>query len=153
MLTSSQALFQLLEGRGALNTTPMISYADLNMGIPSLVTAIEMIPICIFFIWAFSHKPYILTIDSSDESASGPAPAYRGGKWGHKALIAMWSPMDLVRAHVFAWRIFRAKTFLDTSTDEIVVEDGPPPVYEKGSRGVKVAVAEKVERVDSSSTA
>lgn len=148
------ALFQLLEGRGALNTTPKITFADLNMGIPSLVTAIEMLPICFFFLWAFSYKPYIIPSADSGDDASASVRSYQGGTWGLKALMEMWSPMDLVHSHVLAWRIFRAKTYLDgTSVMHVAeeLEEMPPPAYEAKGR-VKVAVEEKVKRVDSSST-
>lgn len=143
------ALFQLLEGRGALNTTPMITFADLNMGIPSLVTAIEMVPICFFFLWAFSHKPYMIDSGSSDDDTRS---AHQGGSRmsGVRALMEMWSPRDLVQAHALAWKIFRAKTYLDGPDVGSDVEDVAPPAYEEKGQQVKVTVLEKVKSVDSS---
>lgn len=79
-----------------LNPTDTLTFADLNVGIPNLLTCIEMVPLSLFFLFAYSWNPYLLRNQPSDSAG------YQGVGG---ALIAMVNPKDIINAIVFAFRM------------------------------------------------
>ncbi|KAK1840544.1 DUF300 domain-containing protein [Colletotrichum chrysophilum] len=99
-------IFWILRDVGALNPTAMLTWADLNIGIPSMLICIEMFPLAIFFHYAYSHRPYIIGGGHARRPVAGDLEAYEpqsysGGPGGLWALVEMWNPMEIVEAIKF----------------------------------------------------
>ncbi|KAK2746107.1 DUF300 domain-containing protein [Colletotrichum kahawae] len=69
-------IFWILRDVGALNPTAMLTWADLNIGIPSMLICIEMFPLAIFFHYAYSHRPYIIGGGHTRRPVAGDLEAY-----------------------------------------------------------------------------
>ncbi|KAH6886164.1 organic solute transporter Ostalpha-domain-containing protein [Thelonectria olida] len=88
-----RVIFWILTDAKVLNPTDTLTFADLNIGIPNLLTCLEMVPLSLFFLYAYSWNPYILHMSSS-------ARAYQGGA---HALLDMLNPKDIIDAIIFAF--------------------------------------------------
>lgn len=64
-----QITFRILEGADALNSTDTLTYADLNVGIPSMLSCIEMVPISLVVVHAYPVTPYLLRRDTQTARA------------------------------------------------------------------------------------
>ncbi|KAF9871477.1 duf300 domain-containing protein [Colletotrichum karsti] len=96
-------IFWILRDVNVLNPTPMLTWADLNIGIPSMLICIEMFPLSIFFHYAYSYRPYVIGSGRSRRPIAGDLEAYEpqtysGGPLGFWALIELWNPMEIVEA-------------------------------------------------------
>ncbi|KAJ5111341.1 organic solute transporter Ostalpha-domain-containing protein [Penicillium argentinense] len=54
-------LFLILAGVQVLKETKILSYADVHMGIPTMVICVEMVPPCFPVVYACSTKPYTIS--------------------------------------------------------------------------------------------
>ncbi|CAM1501442.1 Fc.00g034260.m01.CDS01 [Cosmosporella sp. VM-42] len=98
-------LFWILTDVKALKPTKTLTYADVNIGIPNLLICVEMVPLSVFFIWAYPWTVYSCTNASlSLEGANGPVnfrQTYQGGPLGIRAWIEMFNPTEITRAILF----------------------------------------------------
>ncbi|KAI1265860.1 organic solute transporter Ostalpha-domain-containing protein [Xylariaceae sp. FL1019] len=100
-------LFLILDSAGALKPTDILTEADLRHGIPKLIECLEMVPLSLFFFYAYSHRPYILkNIQQRDEESAKDITAYRGGLM---MLVKMWSPLETIRAIAFIFTMQKEK--------------------------------------------
>ena len=67
------------------HSTPKLAVQDLKIGLPALLTCIEMAIFATLHIYTYSHKPYC-----TDKSA------YVGGTLGWRAFVDAYNPFDLV---------------------------------------------------------
>ncbi|KAF6824615.1 duf300 domain-containing protein [Colletotrichum musicola] len=96
-------IFWILRDVGALNPTATMTWADLNIGIPSMLICIEMLPLAIFFHYAYSYRPYVIGSTSVRRPLAGDLEAYEpqtysGGPGGLWALVELFNPMEIFEA-------------------------------------------------------
>lgn len=93
----------ILEGAKVFKETPTLSYADVHMGIPTMIICVQMVPFAIFIHFAFSTKPYIIQKSSGEsiemlpeaDEKGRPVPrAYQGGPGGLYAWAAYMNPLE-----------------------------------------------------------
>lgn len=83
-----------------------------------MLLCIEMAVFSVFHLWAFSWKVYDVRCSQivASESAAGffpdPKTAYRGGRFGSKALMDAFNPWDIIKAvgRGFKWFLVGRKT-------------------------------------------
>ncbi|KAL6402733.1 hypothetical protein AUP68_14068 [Ilyonectria robusta] len=85
----------------ALNPTDTLTFADINIGISNLLTCLEMVPLSIFFLYAYSWNPYL--IHNLPSLAQGQQSRYHGGIIGVRAYVDMINPREIVDAIAFAF--------------------------------------------------
>lgn len=110
----AQIIFLILQNTSSLNPTSKLTYADLHIGIPALLSCIEMVPISAFIAWAYSVQPYLLGRSVDIEGSSGHADiprSYQGGFLGIRAFLAMLNPRETVEGIIFAF-------YMITKSDE-----------------------------------
>lgn len=106
----TQLTFWILDIANALKPTPTLTYADLHMGIPSMLSCIEMVPICLLMAWAYPLSPYLLRRGRPPAAERGratvdyPRSYYQGGPLSVWGLLAMLSPREHIEGLVFAFR-------------------------------------------------
>lgn len=101
-----QIIFMILGSTSSLNPTSKLTYADLHIGIPALLSCIEMVPISAFMAWAYSVQPYLLGRGADTEALSGRKDiiiSYQGGFFGVRAFLAMLNPRETVEGVIFAF--------------------------------------------------
>ncbi|KAI0154911.1 organic solute transporter Ostalpha-domain-containing protein [Xylariaceae sp. FL1272] len=100
-------LFLILDSAGALKPTDVLTEADLRHGIPKLIECLEMVPLSLFFFYAYSHRPYTLkNIRQRDEESAKDITAYKGGLM---MLVKIWSPLETIRAIGFIFTMKKEK--------------------------------------------
>jgi len=90
-----------------------MSYADLEIGVPAMLICLEMVPLSLFFLYAYTWRPYIIgsphqlaAVAHRDENDYYHHPqSYVGGPLGIRALIEMWNPMEILEAIRFGFRM------------------------------------------------
>ncbi|KAJ5726796.1 hypothetical protein N7493_005823 [Penicillium malachiteum] len=109
-------IFTILRTTNTLKSSSTLSYADANIGIPSLVICLQMVFFALFFPYAYRVSPYIGT---------GP---YKGGFLGVRAWIGLFNPMEILHAIKF---IFDMGTELrnQESSEGYLVEGEGRPLY------------------------
>lgn len=99
----------ILTNTSALNPTAKLTYADLNIGIPAMLSCIEMVPISLLLVWAYSVQPYLIKRSQTHVmEAGGPTAlprSYQGGFLGIRAFLAMFNPMETLEAIAFAFKM------------------------------------------------
>lgn len=85
-----------------------MTYADKNIGIPALLSCIEMVPICLIVVWAYPVGPYYITNSRSHKT-------YEGGFLGIRAFVSAFNPADTIKGTVFALKVI-TKNVSDTSS-------------------------------------
>ena len=105
------------------------------MGIPSLLSCIEMVPISLFMAYSFPASPYLMRSSGGHEAGNGQhhPKSYLGGFLGVKAFIAMWNPYELISAISFALRIVgEGKSGRSNSAYQVVSDyHAAPRQYER----------------------
>ncbi|KAH8129881.1 hypothetical protein FP744_10006883 [Trichoderma asperellum] len=99
-------IFLILGNTSSLNPTSKLTYADLHIGLPALLSCIEMVPISVFLAWAYSVQPYLLgrVADMEDSSGRAAIPrSYQGGFLGVRAFLAMLNPKETVEGIILAF--------------------------------------------------
>lgn len=106
VLIYCQVAFMILESSKVFKETPKLSYADVHMGIPTMVICVQMVPFAIFIRYAFSTKVYRVNAAPSDAEEKltevnehgRPVPrSYQGGPFGIYAWLAYYNPMEYIR--------------------------------------------------------
>lgn len=84
-----------------------LTYGDLFMGIPSMLSCIEMVPISVFLAWAYSVRPYIIREAQMHVSELGGRQeiprSYQGGPLGIYAFLEFLSPIETLEAIMFTF--------------------------------------------------
>ncbi|KAK3722110.1 hypothetical protein LTR37_002542 [Vermiconidia calcicola] len=89
---------------GPLQPTKTLAYADIKVGIPSVLLCIEMSIFAIMHIFAFPWKPYSIKHSYSDPInvpgtgySGGETMKYKGGPLGILALADAFNPWDIIK--------------------------------------------------------
>jgi len=105
-------VFWILRDAHVLKSTSKLTFADLNIGIPTMIICLETVPLSIFFHYAYSVRPYIITrgstsVNQSDLGKSYPieSQSYQGGFLGFNAMLAMLNPTETLRVIRFAFQM------------------------------------------------
>ena len=105
-------LFALLQGANIIKPTATLTYADIKVGIPTMLTCIEMVPISFFFYFAYPFSPYSLNsskilLPPAESKIAAPAPvsSYQGGFLGIRAYLAALNPMEILQGIMFALKM------------------------------------------------
>ena len=88
-----QALFSFLTSSGHLKANNHLSFRNLAVDVPGLITCGEMVFFSILFHFAYPISPYTPTRKQMLAS-----PRYLGGMVGIKALLAAFNILDLLKA-------------------------------------------------------
>jgi hypothetical protein len=103
-----QIIIWILESTPVLNPTDKLTYADLNIGIPALLSCLEMVPISLLLIWAYPVGPYKYgQSGEACERQSGErnTRSYQGGFLGVRAFIAVANPMETIKGVALAFEL------------------------------------------------
>ncbi|KAJ5899346.1 hypothetical protein N7495_004090 [Penicillium taxi] len=101
-------IFTALETKNVLSTSSTMTYADLHIGLPTMIICIQMVPFAFFFHYAYGTGHYIITgssapfqmsqqyiaVDSNVESGEDHQRRYQGGPLGIYAWIALINPVN-----------------------------------------------------------
>ena len=105
-------LFAILQDANVLKPTATLTYADIKVGIPTMLICIQMVPISLFFHFAYSHRPYCLDgkhtpvpLKESKLAAPTPISSYQGGFLGFRAILMAADPREVFQAFFFAFRM------------------------------------------------
>jgi Organic solute transporter Ostalpha len=105
-------IFSILQSTHAIGPTATLTYADIKVGIPTMLTCIEMVPIALFFHFAYSHRPYCLDgkrqpVPVAESAVAAPTPitSYQGGFLGHRAILLAIDPREVLQAVLFAFKM------------------------------------------------
>ncbi|PVI06308.1 DUF300-domain-containing protein [Periconia macrospinosa] len=109
-------IISLLTGSdGPLKATEMISGPDLRIGIPSMMTCVEMAIFAVLHLWAFPWKPYDLDrhrMPASQGAGSTPSNSPQAYTCGPaRALLGALNPWDIIKAcgRGFRWLFYGAR--------------------------------------------
>lgn len=103
-----QIIFWILESTPVLNPTDKLTYADLNIGMPALLSCLEMVPISLLLIWAYPVGPYKYGWSGeSSERVPGESDSrtYQGGFLGIRAFIATVNPVETIKGVFVAFEL------------------------------------------------
>lgn len=117
----------VLEATKVLLPTSSISYADIKIGLPNLITCVQMVPFAFFIRYAFSVKPYKLNnkmlngdfeMGDSDKLLNGPLGknrlgrklqqrSYQGGPGGIYAWFAYLNPLEMIQDGIGMYKLLQ----------------------------------------------
>ncbi|CRG91698.1 hypothetical protein PISL3812_08749 [Talaromyces islandicus] len=114
-----QIIFMILNATGALKVSDTMTYADIIIGLPTLIICLQVVPFAFFFHFAYSLKPYttlnvkrvsdsqqyLTEIDS--ETGSPHVKRYQGGPLGIHAWLALFNPVEFFRDIKSTFNMFR----------------------------------------------
>ncbi|OBR15169.1 Duf300 domain-containing protein [Colletotrichum higginsianum IMI 349063] len=103
-------IFWIIRDVGALSPTPTLTNADLRIGIPSMLVCLEMLPLAVFFHYAYSHRPYVIGGGGARPPLAGDLEAYEPRTYSDGpavlwALVEMWNPAEIIEAIRFGLRM------------------------------------------------
>lgn len=110
----------VLDATGALKPSDTLSYADIIIGLPTLIICLQVVPFAFLFYHAYSIKPYTkMNVKRSgdsqqylavvDSETGGPrVKRYQGGPLGVNAWIALFNPGELFRDIRSTYKMFHA---------------------------------------------
>ncbi|KAJ5114254.1 hypothetical protein NUU61_000013, partial [Penicillium alfredii] len=113
-----QIIFMVLDSTGTLKPSGTLSYADIIIGLPTLIICLQVVPFAFVFYHAYSIKPYtILNVkrDSNsqqylavaDSETGGPrVKRYQGGPLGAYAWLALFNPLEFFRSIKSTFNMF-----------------------------------------------
>jgi hypothetical protein len=110
----------ILDATNTLKPSATLSYADIIIGIPTMIICLQVVPFAFFFFHAFNLKPYTkanatrasdgsqqyLAVDGN-EAGSPLGKRYKGGPLGIYAWIELFNPGELYHSIRNTWRMFR----------------------------------------------
>ncbi|KAL9620652.1 MAG: hypothetical protein Q9160_004788 [Pyrenula sp. 1 TL-2023] len=143
-------IFSILRSTGVTDPTSKLTYADMHVGIPVMVNLLQIVPISIFFHYAYTYRPYVIqkgdqairhTNAQGEENFYTPEKRYQGGLLGYRALIGALNPMDVFEGSSFAFKMATGKVegqakFRSTASEP---EDMLAPRSQHGARSTKPA--------------
>ncbi|MCJ1311439.1 hypothetical protein MMC25_005110 [Agyrium rufum] len=97
----------VLKSTNHLTPTSTLTYSDLYYGIPSLLTCIELVPISLFFFYAYSYRPYVIdkSANAIREDGTYHPTTYQGGFLGYRAILGAMDPREIFGGMVFAFKL------------------------------------------------
>jgi Organic solute transporter Ostalpha len=103
-------VFEILLATHTIKPTSKLTYADVKVGIPTLLTCVEMVPISLFFHYAYSYREYSLDHQRVPgwESQVVPRPqatSYQGGFLGWRAVLSAADPREALFGFWFAFKM------------------------------------------------
>ncbi|OJJ47327.1 hypothetical protein ASPZODRAFT_16007 [Penicilliopsis zonata CBS 506.65] len=95
-------IFLILRDTSALAPSDTLTWADVNIGLPTMIICILMVPISVFFHYAYGIKPYKLhknprQVEQGDYANMQPA-RYEGGLFNIRMWLSLFSIRSLIRA-------------------------------------------------------
>lgn len=79
------------------------------MGIPALLSCLEMVPICFLLVWSYPVKPYKYQSATATDTERLPKVdfqrSYQGGFLGYRAILGMMSPVETLKGVFFAFQL------------------------------------------------
>ncbi|CEO60463.1 hypothetical protein PMG11_05090 [Penicillium brasilianum] len=114
-------VFTILHSTSALKETSTLSYADVYIGIPTMIICIQMVPFAFFFSYAYSTKPYrvsgssarndnsqeYLAVEEIEAGKTYRSRTYQGGPLGICAWLAFCNALEFFREITSTYRMFR----------------------------------------------
>ncbi|KFY28375.1 hypothetical protein V491_00498 [Pseudogymnoascus sp. VKM F-3775] len=97
-------IFLILGSTSALDATDTLTYADKSIGIPALLSCLEMVPISLLMVWAYPVSPYRMR-PSTSRNFEGVPTSYQGGFLGIRAFLSMVNPSDTIEGAAFAIKL------------------------------------------------
>ncbi|KAE9377553.1 hypothetical protein N431DRAFT_451734 [Stipitochalara longipes BDJ] len=94
-------VFWILSDAHVLKPSSKLTYADLNIGLPNMVTCVVMVPLSIFFPFAYPSRPYHISRYAAPEDMT--PTYYHGGFLGWRAWVASMNPQETWKAIFFAF--------------------------------------------------
>ncbi|VUC26645.1 unnamed protein product, partial [Clonostachys rosea] len=123
-LTFFQAiLFWILTDTGSLKESATLTYADLHIGLPNMILCIEMVPLSLFFFWAYPWGVYLVGKGGFDSKVALTNP-YQGGPFGIWAWLQMLNPSDTFKAIIFMFKPYE-NSKLGPMDDQLEMESQP----------------------------
>ncbi|KAM0811629.1 putative Transmembrane protein 184C [Seiridium cardinale] len=110
-----------------LQPTAMLSYTDMQIGIPLLLVSCELVIFSVFFHFAYSVTPYCSTSrlhkpvshdDADDGHINADSGSYYGGPLGIRAWISTFNPSEIVAAIMFAFKMRQEASRLEHDSDQ-----------------------------------
>jgi hypothetical protein len=116
-----QIIFMILHSTDALKETSKLSYADVYIGIPTMIICIQMVPFAFFFNYAYSTKPYRMggssarhdnsqeyhAVEETEVGRTYRSRTYQGGPLGIYAWLAFCNVLEFFREITSTYRMFR----------------------------------------------
>ncbi|OBT56755.1 hypothetical protein VE04_03929 [Pseudogymnoascus sp. 24MN13] len=105
---TQRIIFWILESTPVLNPTDKLTYADLNIGIPALLSCLEMVPISLLVIWAYPVAPYKYgpAGEACEREPGETYPrTYQGGFLGVRAFMDVVNPVETATGVVIAFQL------------------------------------------------
>ncbi|EED21836.1 transmembrane protein, putative [Talaromyces stipitatus ATCC 10500] len=95
-------IFLILRSTKVLSPSSTLTWADINIGLPTLIICLLMVPFSLFFHYAYSIKPYRLSKIALEQAENGRHEPftplqYQGGLFNFRMWLSVFSPLDLVR--------------------------------------------------------
>lgn len=85
----------------------------MHVGIPVMVNLLQIVPISVFFHYAYTYRPYVIrrgeqairhTNAEGQEHVYTPEKRYQGGFLGYRALIGALNPIEVFEGISFAFK-------------------------------------------------
>lgn len=84
-----------------MEPTATLTYADITIGIPTLIICIQNVPLAIYFHFAYPYTPYVLPT----RRTAAEHPRYKGGFCGWRAWLAIFNPGEVFRGLLFTFKM------------------------------------------------
>jgi hypothetical protein len=116
-----QIIFMILRSTDALKETSKLTYADVYIGLPTMLICIQMVPFAFFFLYAYSTKPYrvnggsprygnaqeYLAVEETEARRTYKPRQYQGGPLGIYAWLAFFNALEFFREITSTYSMFR----------------------------------------------
>ncbi|OKP13130.1 hypothetical protein PENSUB_1230 [Penicillium subrubescens] len=117
----SQIIFMILHSTDVLKETSKLTYADVYIGLPTMLICIQMVPFAFFFLFAYSTKPYrvdggnlrygnaqeYLAVEETEAGRTYKPRQYQGGPLGIYAWLAFFNALEFFREITSTYSMFR----------------------------------------------
>ncbi|KAF3389174.1 Transmembrane protein 184C [Penicillium rolfsii] len=104
-------IFMILHSTDALKETSTLTYADVYIGLPTMIICIQMVPFAFFFLYAYSTKPYrvnsgrqglsnaqeYLVVEEIEAGRTHKSHQRQGGPLGIYAWLAFFNALEFFR--------------------------------------------------------
>ena len=103
-------IFLILRAEQALEPSATMSYADVVIGLPTMITCVQMVPFSLLFLYAYKTEPYQLSRSISfnnpqqyhteydiENERFHQEKRYQGGTLGLYAWLAFFNALELAR--------------------------------------------------------
>lgn len=117
---AEQIIFMILHSTDALKESSTMSYADVYIGLPTMIICIQMVPFALFFNYAYSTKPYrmsssarngnsqeYLAVEENEAIRNYKSRQYQGGPLGAYAWLAFLNAVEFFREITSTYHMFQ----------------------------------------------